>query len=57
MKLHKLNETRYEDGVLHQIGEYRCKRCRSILIKDCGEVAPSSGTFPEVQEVRLNYET
>jgi hypothetical protein len=47
MKLHKRYETRYEDGVLHLIKEYRCKLCRSILIKDLGEVAPSSVTFPE----------
>ena len=50
MELHELNETRYEDGVLHLIGEYRCRQCRSILIMDLGEVEPSSDEFPEVVE-------
>ena len=47
MELHKRYETRYEDGVLHLIKEYRCKLCRSILVKDFGEVVPPSETFPE----------
>lgn len=48
MECHKIYETRYENGVLHQINEYRCKLCRSILLKDLGEVPPPSGTFIEV---------
>ena len=48
MERHKISETRYENGELHQINEYRCKRCRSILIKDLGVVTPFSGTFIEV---------
>ena len=53
MELHELNETRYEDGVMHLIKEYRCKLCRSILIRDFGEVAPSSEGFPEVFEEEI----
>ena len=48
-----LSEKRYEDGVLHLIGEYRCKLCRSILFLDLGEVEPSSEEFPEVVEDEL----
>lgn len=55
MELYKLYETRYEDGVLHRIGEYRCMLCRSILIKDLGEV-PSSEGFTEIVEVEINIE-
>ena len=51
-----LNETMYEDGVLHLIGEYRCKLCRSILIIDLGEVETSSEEFPEVVKDELIIE-
>ena len=54
MERPKLKETRYEDGVLHMIGEYRCKLCRSILIRDYGEVAPSSEGLPEVVKEEIN---
>jgi iron-sulfur cluster repair protein YtfE (RIC family) len=54
MELHKLYETKYEDGVLHLIKEYRCKLCRSILIRDFGEVAPSSEVFPQIVEDEIN---
>lgn len=47
MEHHKIYETRYENGVLHKINEYRCKRCKSILIKDIGEVEASSERFIE----------
>jgi len=52
----KLYEKRYEDGVLHLIGEYRCTLCRSILILDLGEVEPPSEEFPEVVEGELIIE-
>jgi hypothetical protein len=54
MELHKLYETRYKDGVLHLIKEYRCKLCRSILIRDYGEVASSSEGLPEVVKEEIN---
>ena len=54
MELHNLYETRYEDGVLHLIKEYRCKQCRSILIRDFGEVSQPSEGFPEVVEDEIN---
>ena len=54
MERYKLNESRFADGVLHLIGEYRCKLCRSILIMDLGQVAPSSEEFPEIVETNLN---
>jgi hypothetical protein len=54
MELHNLYETRYEDGVLHLIKEYRCKLCRSILIRDYGEVASSSEGLPEVVKEEIN---
>ena len=54
MEHYKLNESRFADGVLHLIGEYRCKMCRSILIMDLGQVAPSSDEFPEIVETNLN---
>ena len=48
MEFHKFYETRSEDGVLHLIEEYRCKLCRSILMRDLSQVAPSSKGFPEI---------
>jgi len=56
MELHKIYETRSEDGVLHLIEEYRCKLCRSILMRDLGQVAPSSEGFPEIVETDITIE-
>ena len=54
MELHKIYETRSEDGVLLLIEEYRCKLCRSILMRDRGKVAQSSEGFPEIIETDIN---
>ena len=56
MEFHKFNETRSEDGVQHLIEEYRCKLCRSILMRDLGQVAPSSEGFPEIVETDITIE-
>ena len=53
MELHKLKEERFEDGVLHLNEEYRCKRCKSILIRDVGPVAQPREGFSEVVETIL----
>jgi hypothetical protein len=50
MELPTHYETRYGDGELHLIGEYRCNQCRSILILDLGEIDQSSEEYLEVVE-------
>jgi hypothetical protein len=54
MEFYKLKEERFENGQLHRFEEYRCKMCKSILIRDGGQVPEPSEGISEFVEADIN---
>jgi hypothetical protein len=54
METFKRFESVSEDGSMHLVEEYRWKRCKSILVKDLGEVAPAREWHSRVVEAELS---